>query len=51
MKSKKVGYLSERTLLEIWRQLKSSGFYEPARDVWWDVEKTKVYLEGTYTAD
>lgn len=51
VKSKKVGYLSELTLKQMWHQLKSSGHYEPARNVFWDVERTKAYLEGTYTAD
>ena len=50
VKSGKIGYLAERTLLQMWHQL-NSGHYEPAPGVFWDVERTKRYLEGTYTGD
>lgn len=48
VKSGKIGFLSERTLIQMWTQLQSSGHYEPARGIYWDVETTKRYLESTY---
>lgn len=51
VKSGKIGFLSERTLVQMWQQLLSSGHYEPARGVYWDLETTKKYLESTYTGE
>jgi hypothetical protein len=48
VRSGKVGFLSERTLLQMWSQLQYSGLYEPAHGVFWDVATTKKYLESTY---
>jgi hypothetical protein len=48
VKSGKIGYLSERTLKEMWYQLVHFKRYEPARGVFWDLETTKRYLESTY---
>ena len=51
VKSGKIGFLSERTLLQMWYELRNTGHYQPARGVFWDVEKTKEYLEGTYKGE
>lgn len=51
VKSGKIGFLSERTLVQMWRELQNSGHYEPARGVFWDVETTKKYLESTYKGE
>lgn len=51
VKSGKIGFLSERTLLQMWQELQSSGHYEPARGVFWDLETTKNYLESTYKGE
>lgn len=51
VKSGKVGFLAERTLLTMWYELRHSGHYQPARGVYWDVEETKKYLESTYTGE
>ena len=51
VKSGKIGFLSERTLVQMWRELQSSGHYEPARGVFWDLETTKKYLESTYKGE
>ncbi len=46
--SGKIGFLSVQTLQQIWRQLQSSGYYEPAKGVYWSPEQTKRYLEATH---
>lgn len=51
VKSGKIGFLSERTLQQMWRELQISGHYEPARGVFWDIETTKGYLESTYKGE
>lgn len=51
VKSGKIGFLSERTLLQMWNELRTSGHYQPVRGVFWDVDKTKEYLEGTYKGE
>ncbi|MGX9217170.1 hypothetical protein ACWV27_01975 [Massilia varians] len=51
VKSGKIGFLSERSLQQMWRELQTSGHYEPARGVFWDIETTKKYLESTYKGD
>lgn len=45
-----VPFLSLRTLLEMWQQLDSLGYYRLSPTVVWTVEQTKNYLEGTYHA-
>ncbi|WP_281911836.1 hypothetical protein [Massilia varians] len=40
-------YLSERTLLQMWAELQSTGHYQPAKGVYWDAETTKKYLAST----
>lgn len=42
-----IGYISERTLMQIWNELLSTGHYQPAKGVYWDAETTKKYLEST----
>lgn len=49
VKSGWISYISEETLLKIWRELQSTGHYQPAKNVYWDVETTKHYLESTYS--
>lgn len=51
VKSGKIGFLSEDTLKQMWYQLRNTGHYQPVRNVFWDVEKTKEYLEGTYKGE
>lgn len=46
--SGRIGFLSERTLVQMWNQLQSSGFYQPAKGVFWGWEETKRYLESTH---
>lgn len=46
--SGRIGFLSERTLVQMWNQLQNRGFYEPAKGVFWGWEKTKEYLESTH---
>lgn len=42
-----ISYISERTLVQMWSELQSTGHYEPAKGVFWDAETTKRYLEST----
>ncbi len=42
-----ISYISERTLLQMWVELQSTGHYQPAKGVYWDAETTKKYLEST----
>jgi len=42
-----ISYISERTLVQMWSELQSTGHYEPAKGVFWDAETTKKYLEST----
>ncbi|RZJ85218.1 MAG: hypothetical protein EOO64_01455 [Massilia sp.] len=42
-----IGYISERTLYQMWGELQSTGHYQPAKGVFWDAETTKKYLEST----
>lgn len=49
VKSGWIGYISEETLLRMWRELQSTGHYQPAKNAYWDVETTKHYLESTYS--
>lgn len=46
--SGRIGFLSERTLIQMWNQLQSSGYYQPAKGVYWSAEQTKRYLESTH---
>lgn len=48
VKSGKIGFLSETTLFRMWDELQSSGHYQPARDIFWDIHATKKYLRSTY---
>lgn len=43
-----ISYISERTLVQMWSELQSTGHYQPARDVFWDAETTKKYLASTH---
>lgn len=43
-----ISYISERTLVQMWSELQSTGHYEPAKGVFWDAEKTKNYLASTH---
>ena len=46
--SERISFLSVQTLQNIWTQLQSKGYYEPAKGVFWGVEQTKRYLEATH---
>lgn len=43
-----ISYLSERTLSQMWSELQSTGYYQPAKGVMWTAEQTKRYLESTH---
>jgi hypothetical protein len=43
-----IGYIAERTLVQMWSELQSTGHYQPAKGVFWDAETTKKYLESTH---
>lgn len=44
----KIGFLSVQTLQQMWNQLQSRGYYEPASGIYWSPEQTKRYLEATH---
>lgn len=46
--SGRIGFLSVPTLQQMWNQLQSNGYYEPAKGVYWSPEQTKRYLEATH---
>ncbi|MFC0250936.1 hypothetical protein [Massilia consociata] len=46
--SGQITFLSVNTLVDMWRQLESQGYYKPSATVFWTPEQTKNYLEGTY---
>jgi hypothetical protein len=48
VRSGRIGFLSERTLLQMWSELQSAGVYQPAKGVFWSAEQTKRYLESTH---
>ncbi|QOY94689.1 hypothetical protein IM543_01870 [Massilia sp. UMI-21] len=46
--SGRIGFLSVATLQQMWRELQSPGYYQPAKGVFWNAELTKKYLEATH---
>jgi len=46
--SGRIGFLSVATLQQMWSQLQSPGYYQPAKGVFWNAEQTKRYLEATH---
>lgn len=46
--SGRIGFLSVQTLQQMWNQIQSNGFYQPAKGVYWSAEQTKRYLEATH---
>lgn len=46
--SGRIGFLTVQNLQQMWSQLQSRGYYEPAKGVFWGAEQTKRYLEATH---
>lgn len=48
VESGRIGFLSVRTLQQMWTELQSTGHYQPAKGVYWTAEQTKRYLSATH---
>jgi hypothetical protein len=48
IKSGKINFLSIDTLLNMWSEVQSQGYYEPTAGVKWTPEQVKNYLEATH---
>jgi hypothetical protein len=48
IKSGKINFLSVETLLNMWYEVQTKGFYSPTAGVQWNPEQVKNYLEATH---
>jgi hypothetical protein len=48
IKSGRINFLSIETLLNMWYEVQTKGFYTPAAGVQWTPEQVKNYLEATH---
>lgn len=48
IKSGRIGFLSTDTLLAMWADVQTKGYYSPAAGVRWSAEQVKNYLESTH---
>jgi hypothetical protein len=48
IKSGKMNFLSVETLLNMWYEVQTKGFYNPTAGVQWSPEQVKNYLEATH---
>jgi hypothetical protein len=48
IKSGKIGFLSTDTLLAMWADVQTKGYYSPTAGVRWGPEQVKNYLEATH---
>lgn len=48
IKSGKINFLSVETLLNMWYEVQTKGFYNPTVGVQWSPEQVKNYLEATH---
>jgi hypothetical protein len=48
IKSGKINFLSVETLLNMWYEVRTKGYYSPSAGVQWNAEQVKNYLQATH---
>jgi hypothetical protein len=48
IRSGKISFLSIETLLNMWYQVQTLGYYSPVDGVKWNAEQVKNYLQATH---
>jgi hypothetical protein len=48
IRSGKISFLSVETLLSMWREVQTKGYYSPTAGVKWTAEQVKNYLQATH---